>query len=107
MKLSQRLIRFAISNRFLALAVCLGIVLSLGATSAWAQTSQVGTVVGQVTDETHAVVPGVAVKLTEVTTNTAFNTTTNVDGRYTFSSVAPGNYNLSFIKQGFSTYEVN
>jgi hypothetical protein len=107
MKLSQRLNRFAVSFRFLAFAICLGIVLSLSATSAFAQTSQVGTVAGQVTDETHAVVPGVVVKLVEVSTNNAFNTTTNNDGRYIFSSVPPGTYNLNFVKQGFSTYEVN
>ncbi len=46
MKMSQRLTRFVVSFRFLALAVCLGVALSLGATSAWAQTSQVGTVAG-------------------------------------------------------------
>jgi hypothetical protein len=107
MKLSQRLIRFAVSNRFLVFAVCLGIVLSLSATSAWAQTSQVGTVSGVVTDESNAAVPGAAVKMTEPSTNSVFSSTTNSDGRYIFSSVTPGTYNISFVKQGFSTYEVN
>ncbi len=66
-----------------------------------------GTVSGQVTDEQKAAVPGAAVKLTEVSTNAAFETTSNIDGRYVFSSVTPGTYNISFVKQGFSTYEVN
>src|ERR1700683_2511576 len=107
MTLSQRLIRFAVSNRFLAFAVCLGIVLSLSATSAWAQTSQVGTIAGVVTDEQNAAVPGAAIKITDPTTNTAYSTTTNNDGRYTFSSVTPGTYNLSVTKEGFNTYDVN
>jgi hypothetical protein len=107
MKLSHRLTRFAVSYRFLAFAVCLGIVLSLSAISAWAQTSQVGTVSGQVVDEQNAAIPGAAIKLTEISTNAAFDTTSNNDGRYVFSSVPPGTYNITFVKQGFSTYEVN
>ncbi len=107
MLLSPRLTRFAVSYRFLVLAVCLGVVLSLSATSAWAQTSQVGTVAGQVTDEQNAAIPGTAVKLTDVSTNAAITSTTNNDGRYVFGSVPPGKYNISFMKQGFSTYDVN
>src|SRR5271155_1247059 len=107
MKLSQRLIRFGISNRFLAFCACVGIVLSLSTTSAWAQTSQVGTIAGVVTDEQNAAVPGAAIKITDPSTNTSYSTTTNNDGRYTFSSVSPGTYNLSITKQGFNTYNVN
>ncbi len=107
MLLSQRLTRFAVSYRFLVFAVCLGIVLSLSAASAWAQTSQVGTVVGQVTDEQNAAVPGAAIKMTDASTNTNLTTTSNNEGRYSFSSVPPATYNISFVKQGFSTYDVN
>src|ERR1700683_1688222 len=107
MTLSQRLIRFAVSNRFLAFAVCLGIVLSLSVTSAWAQTSQVGTVVGQITDEQNAAVPGAAVKMTAPSTNTVLTTTSNNDGRYTFSSVPPATHNISITKDGFNSYNVN
>jgi len=107
MKLSQRLNRFAISSRFLAFAICMGIVLSLSATSAWAQTSQVGTVSGVVTDEQNAAVPGTAIKMTDPSTNSVLTSTSNNDGRYSFSSVPPATYNISFVKQGFSTYEVN
>ncbi len=105
--MSQRLTRFAVSNRFLVLAVCLGVVLSLSVTSAWAQTSQVGTVAGQVTDEQNAAIPGAAVKLTDISTNASIESATNNDGRYVFSSVQPGTYNISIVKQGFNTYDVN
>src|ERR1700678_4530106 len=107
MKLSQRFNRFGLSYRFLALAVCLGIVLSLGATSAWAQAGQVGTVTGLVTDETHAAVPGAAIKIVELSTSAAYQTTTDSNGRYIFSSVTPGTYTLSIEKQGFNSYDVN
>ncbi len=105
MKMSQRLTRFVSSYRFLA--VCLGVVLSLSGTSAWAQTSQVGTVVGQVTDEQNSAVPGASIKLTDSSTNTVLATTSNNDGRYSFSSVPPATYNISIVKQGFNTYDVN
>jgi hypothetical protein len=107
MKLNQKLASFGVSYRFLVLVVCLGVVLSLSATSAWAQTSQVGTVSGVVTDESKAAVPGASVKMTEPSTNSNFSTTTNSDGRYIFSSVTPGNYNIAITKQGFNTFEVN
>src|ERR1700679_437548 len=100
MKLSLQLARFAVSYRFPAFAICLGIVLSLGARSAWAQTSQVGTVSGQVTDEQNAAVPGAAIKLTDVSTNAALETTSNTDGRYAFPSVTPGTYNIHISKDG-------
>ncbi len=32
---------------------------------------------------------------------------TNEAGRYIFSQVLPGTYNMTFTKQGFTTYQVN
>ena len=107
MMLSQRLTRSGVSFRFLAFAVCLGIVLSLSATSAWAQSSTAGTVAGQVIDEQNAAIPGATVKITDTSTNAALTVNTNNDGLYVFPQVSPGKYNVSFIKQGFGTYEVN
>jgi hypothetical protein len=107
MKRSQRLIRLAISFRFQALVLCLGAVFCLSAVPARAQTSQVGTVAGQVIDEQNAAVPGAVVKITDVSTSAALSTTSNSDGRYVFSSVTPGTYNISFVKEGFSSYNVN
>ncbi len=79
----------------------------LNAAAAWTQTSQVGTVAGQVVDEQNAAVPGAVVKITDKSTNATQSTTSNNDGRYVFSSVTPGTYNVTFVKEGFSTYEVN
>jgi len=88
-------------------AILLGLVLGLSTAPAWAQTSSVGTVSGQVTDEQRAVVPGTVVSLVDIGTNAALTTLTNDTGRYTFSSVPPGKYNATFTKQGFQTFQVN
>ena len=85
----------------------LGISLVLSVAGAWAQTSTVGTVIGQVTDEQHAAVPGSSVKLVETATSATQTTVSNAEGRYVFSSVPPGSYNLTFTKDGFATYQVN
>jgi hypothetical protein len=105
MKSSRRLIRAGLSTRVAAF-LCLGILLGC-ASGAWAQTSTVGTVMGIVTDESNAAVPGAEVKLTETATSIVTTTITNVDGRYVFSSVPPGVYNIGFTKQGFASYLVN
>lgn len=103
--MSLRLTCFGISTKISAF-LCLGILL-LGASSAWGQTSTVGTVAGLVTDEQNAVIPGATVKLADTSTNAVMNSTTNSDGRYVFSSVQPGKYNLSFGKAGFTSYKVD
>ena len=87
--------------------VLIALVPLLGASGAWAQTSTVGTVLGQVTDEQHAAIPGTTIKVIDTGTNVAQTTVSNAEGRYVFSSVPPGNYNMSFTKDGFASYQVN
>lgn len=95
------------SRRFPGLApVCLALI-ALGAAPAWSQTSTAGTVAGQVTDESNAAVPATEVKVTNPATNISQTTVTNEAGRYIFSQVPPGTYNMTFSKGGFSTYQVN
>jgi len=79
------------------------LLLCLGAVPVWAQSTNTGTVVGTVTDQTTAVVPGAAVTLTDTTTKSARAETTNDAGRYVFVDVNPGTYELTVSKQGFST----
>lgn len=106
MLLGVKPVRFGLCRFFFGLAICLGI-LALGLTPAWSQTSNAGTVAGQVVDEQNAAIPGTEVKITDVSTNTGQSTLTNDAGRYIFSSVPPGTYNVTFNKQGFSSYNVN
>ena len=87
--------------------VCLAVFMTMTATPAWTQSTATGTVSGQVTDSTNAVIAGVQIKLIDTTTKNALNTTTNDAGRYVYLNVAPGTYNLSFNKPGFSIYDAN
>src|ERR1019366_212332 len=82
----------------LLLVVCVG-----SALPAWAQSTSSGTVVGVVTDQTGAVVEGVTVALTDVSTSSARNATTNATGRYIYVDVNPGIYSITVIKAGFAT----
>ena len=82
----------------LALVLCLGF-----APRVWGQGTNAGSVVGVVTDPSGAVVSGVTVTLTDTSTNGSRTTTTNDSGRYTVVNVVPGNYSVTFGKQGFVT----
>src|ERR1039458_9085252 len=92
------------SSRFLSglLVVCMGILLSLRATPAWSQATSSSTVTGTVTDQQNAAIPGVEVRLVDVSTNTTRTTSTNDTGRYIFVDVPSGLYNVIFSKTGFS-----
>src|SRR5260370_19733792 len=68
----------------------------------YAQTSSSGTVVGQITDPTGAVVADATVSLIDNTTGTTKATTTNDAGRYIFVNVNPGTYDITVEKAGFS-----
>src|SRR4051812_10718718 len=60
-----------------------------------------GTVSGEVTDTSGAVVPGVKVELTDVQKGFTFHTTSTTDGRYLFRSIPPGVYRVSTDAPGF------
>src|SRR5271157_457249 len=106
MKGSDLVARFR-GNRLFTSMGTVALLLALSATSIWGQTSNAGTVSGQVTDEQNAAVPGTEVKVTDISTNAVQSTITNDAGRYVFTQVNPGTYNITFGKQGFSTFEVN
>ena len=78
----------------------------LNARPAWGQATSTSTVTGVVTDQQTAGVPGTQVKLVDKSTNQALTVNTNESGRYIFVNVAPGDYSLTFTKDGFTTYRV-
>jgi len=90
------------SVRSALVAFCAATLLIFGASPAWAQNAATGVVSGLVTDQQGAAIPGANVKLTELSTNSSTNVTTNEAGRYTFPSVSPGTYDLAVTKEGFS-----
>jgi hypothetical protein len=64
-----------------------------------------GSVVGTVTDNTGAAVPGANVVITDVHTNDARTVTTDSGGVYTVSTVPPGSYQVNITKDGFQQYK--
>ena len=62
----------------------------------------VGGLTGNVTDPTGAVIPGARVTLTKSDTKASFSADTSGDGKYLFSSLPPGEYEVRVSKQGFA-----
>ena len=62
-----------------------------------------GTLLGTVTDQSGAAVPGVTVTITETRTNVSHDTVTNATGNYTFPNLVDGIYNVKAELQGFKT----
>ena len=62
-----------------------------------------GTLLGTITDQSGAALPGVTVTATETRTNVSHNTVTNATGNYTFPNIPDGIYNVKAELQGFKT----
>ena len=83
-------------------SVCLVLlgVAALIPASVWAQAYS-GSLTGLVTDPSGAVVPSVAVKLTDVNKGYAYTGQTDETGRYLLRSLPPGTYRLTATAAGF------
>ncbi len=62
-----------------------------------------GSIVGNVTDNSNAVVAGATVKITNKGTNQVRETLTNDSGGFTFTTVQTGTWEITVTKQGFKT----
>jgi hypothetical protein len=69
--------------------------------TALSQSTNSGDIRGTVTDSSGAVVPGVAVAVLNLDTGTTKELVTNSDGLYDTASILPGNYQVTFAKEGF------
>ena len=63
-----------------------------------------GTLVGNVTDETGAALPGASVTVTQTETNLSRDVMTNESGGYTVPNLLPGTYQVAVTLQGFKSY---
>ena len=79
---------------------CIGVKLLSG------QTAGTGALTGAVTDPAGAVVPNVAVTVTNTGSGLARSATSGTDGNYTVSLLPPGMYKVRFSASGFKTAEV-
>ena len=83
------------SSRFLLVAAI------LFAPLATAQNANTGEIKGSVMDPSGAVVPGAAVSIKNVQTGLVTSRTTNQSGLYDVPFLGPGNYTVTFSKEGF------
>ena len=60
-----------------------------------------GTILGTITDQSHAVIPGVQVSVTDVNTNYHRTETTNDSGFFAFGNLDPGNFRVDVEHTGF------
>ena len=74
--------------------------------SSKAQVASTGSVAGLVTDPSGSVVAKATIVLTDKTTNASRTTASNDAGRYAFSNVPPGSYEVSASQTGFNLAKV-
>ncbi|MBI1354923.1 MAG: TonB-dependent receptor plug domain-containing protein [Acidobacteria bacterium] len=66
--------------------------------------ANLATVTGIVTDAADAVIPGATVSILNTGTGISREMATNESGTYTLTSLQPGDYDLTVVSEGFSTY---
>jgi hypothetical protein len=98
--MNRRHHNFALALKATAL-VCLGALIV--APLAWSQSIETGAIVGSVTDEQGAALPGVTVTLTSPDLGTTASSVSDAHGRYRFTSIRPGTYTVEASLTGFST----
>jgi len=91
------------SKQAIVLALTLCFALFFSALPVFAQATNTGTVIGQVTDPSGASIGGATVTLTDLSTKAQRTTSTNAEGRYVFVNVPPGTYDLAVAQKGFRT----
>src|SRR5688572_33342697 len=67
----------------------------------------VGTLLGNVTDESGGAVPGATITATEVRTNISRTTVSNAAGNYTFTNLSPGLYRVEGEAVGFRKFRLD
>ena len=85
---------------FIRMALVLCLLLCLAGT-VFSQSTNSGDIRGTATDPSGALIPGVAVTVTNLDTGATKNLVTNSDGLYDTASILPGNYRVTFTKEGF------
>src|SRR5688500_464371 len=98
----RRLIAYATGRMFAVAVLAVFGILSMPGDAA-AQ-SQVGTLVGNVRDESGGAIPGATVTAREVRTNISRTAVSNEAGNYTFTNVASGVYRIEAELVGFKKF---
>jgi hypothetical protein len=102
----MRLIRLQSAVLVLGLLTMAGFVANFTTPVAFGQSSNTGTVVGMVEDQSGAVIQGATITLTDLSTKTVRKTATSHTGQYVFANIPPGEYSITASKSGFATDKV-
>ena len=100
--LARETYRPATTDRSVAVACFILALVFLGMSAAWGQVLY-GTLTGNVTDPSGAVVPNAKVEALNTATGVAKATTTDANGGYRFSDLQQGSYRVSISSSGFAT----
>jgi hypothetical protein len=92
-------------NKRLAILFAISLIIGFAGVSKAQVTT--GTISGTVTDPNGAVVPGAVVKATNQDTNSTRQTTSDDDGRFSFTLLTPGSYRVEVTATGFQTYQAD
>lgn len=84
--------------------IALLILSAFGSFNLFAQQQSTATLRGTVADEFGGLIVGATVTVADAT-GVQRQTTTDEEGRYAFSALAPGRYNLNVTSPGFATYD--
>ena len=82
------------------------VLLVLASGACLAQSTNAGDIRGSVTDSSGALIPGVAVTVTNVDTGVSKVFTTNASGLFDTDSIVTGSYTVTFTKEGFENWFV-
>jgi hypothetical protein len=77
------------------------VALMIAPLAAWGQAMVSGSIGGEITDPTGAIVPGATVTLTDTATKATQTVTSNKAGHFLFPALKPGTYDVSIEKAGF------
>jgi len=87
------------------LVAVLTVILTIGLAAGFVEAQVLyGSIIGNVTDQNGAVVPGATVTITNKGTGQVRETVTDSEGVYSIVNIMPGIYDLKIGKQGFTTF---
>jgi hypothetical protein len=90
-------------SRALAVSVLLLIAATLSYKCAWSQ-AETGSISGNVTDQTGAIIPQATVTATSVATGAARTVQTGSEGQYLIPELTPGVYKITVASSGFASF---
>ena len=90
-------------QRWTIVLVVAALCISADLNRALGQATNTGTVVGQITDPSGALIPEVKVTLADSSAGITLYSVTNDQGKYIFPNAPPGTYSITATKSGFST----